>query len=62
MSKQKSPTYPLSLGGVWMVGVGGYIGLQILSDGYYSDLRILYTLSFGLSRKNFNNKFTEGEL
>jgi hypothetical protein len=26
--KQKSPIYPLRLGGVWMVGVRGYIGLQ----------------------------------
>jgi hypothetical protein len=26
--EQKSPIYPLHLGGVWMVGVRGYIGLQ----------------------------------
>jgi len=25
---KKSPTYPLHLGGVWMVGVRGYIGLK----------------------------------
>ncbi len=25
-SNKKSPTYPLHLGGVWMVGVRGYIG------------------------------------
>ena len=28
----KSPIYPLHLGGVWMVGVRGYIGLQIAAD------------------------------
>ena len=26
---KKNPIYPLHLGGVWMVGVRGYIGLQI---------------------------------
>ena len=27
----KSPIYPLRLGGVWMVGVRGYIGLKKLN-------------------------------
>jgi hypothetical protein len=26
---KKNPIYPLHLGGVWMVGVRGYIGLKI---------------------------------
>jgi hypothetical protein len=26
---KKSPIYPVQFGGVWMVGVGGYIGPQI---------------------------------
>jgi len=30
----KSPIYPPYLGGVWMVGVRGYIGLQFLGFVY----------------------------
>ena len=39
---KKSPTYPLYLGGVWMVGVRGYIGPQSLGFRVYC---IHYSLS-----------------
>ena len=34
LKQKKSPIYPLRLGGVWMVGIRGYIGLQNLKNGY----------------------------